>query len=189
MNVPPEILWEQFTYLAPDDLENLSLVNVEYNSIVSNPLFQQYYSLVNNVHHGHITYVSPDGLICQGEWILGRKEGIHRCVNSDHVLIKQTSYYHDRKHGREYEFYPDGGKRSEKTYSNGLKNGKEKKWYPNGHRQLTSNYANGIKTGIEIHYDEDDNISTIIKYANGTEVDQTIYRHPVHRQRRRFTPY
>jgi len=96
MNIPPEILWEQFTYLTPDDLEILSLVNVEYNTIVTNPLFQQYYSRINNLQHGYFIYLTPDGLTCQGEWILGQKEGLHRCYDSNHQLMKQTSYHHDK---------------------------------------------------------------------------------------------
>jgi len=71
--------------------------------------------------------------------------------------------------GTRTTFYPNGGKRMERTYIEGYANGVGTDYYENGKTKLTGDFKDGEETGKWTFYFETGEVRVVFHYKNGVQ--------------------
>ncbi len=82
-----------------------------------------------------------------------KRHGIQEGYDSSGNLVREETYQHGTKHGRERRWY-DGGSQleSEATFQDGKLHGLSSSWYANGRLRITQEYNEGLRHGEQYTY-------------------------------------
>jgi antitoxin component YwqK of YwqJK toxin-antitoxin module len=115
-----------------------------------------------------VEYDEEGGVIVQGEYIDGLKEGKWFYKVGDHQ--EEGAYKDGLKDGPWVHIYDNGRKSFTGSFVNGDPDGKHKWYYYNGQIKLEGRYNIGLEQGDFIHYNEQGFPITVVKFRDGAEI-------------------
>lgn len=115
-----------------------------------------------------IEYDSLGGVINEGEYIAGAKNGPWKLTINDH---KEEGSYLDGERDGLWVWYHDNGKKSfEGSFQAGVPVDRHKYWYSNGQVQMMGKYEAGEMSGRWDYYDMNGLLSLQLEYKDGRVV-------------------
>jgi antitoxin component YwqK of YwqJK toxin-antitoxin module len=109
---------------------------------------------VNNLKQG--TEMRYTGTIrTETYWHLGLKQGLGKCYTLDGILYKTFMYVNNKQNGLEISYNINNVTHSWVEHVDGVRHGKHIEWYPNGGRKCEKTWYHNMSHGIQKCWNED----------------------------------